>query len=92
MQEFINAFHFLRPWWLLLLVIPLFFYGRYLRGASNQSSCLLYTSGAVAGSAVCQSGDVVKYKECKKEPTVCPAESWNLESYWCNGALKCWIK
>lgn len=38
MQEFINAFHFLRPWWLLLLVIPLFFYGRYLRGASNQSS------------------------------------------------------
>lgn len=25
MQEFINAFHFLRPWWLLLLVIPLFF-------------------------------------------------------------------
>lgn len=48
--------------------------------------------GAVTGSAVCQSGDVVKYKECKKEPTVCPAESWNLESYWCNGALKCWIK
>lgn len=38
MGEFWNAFHFLRPWLLLLLFIPLLFYGRYFRGARNQSS------------------------------------------------------
>lgn len=31
-------FHFLRPWWLLLLLIPLFFYRRYIAGRRNQSS------------------------------------------------------
>ena len=38
MGEFWNAFHFLRPWLLLLLFIPLLFYGRYFRGIRNQSS------------------------------------------------------
>ncbi len=38
MQEFINNFHFLRPLWLLLLIIPLFFYWKYFRGINNKSS------------------------------------------------------
>ena len=38
MAEFWNAFHFLRPWWLLLLFIPVVFYLRYFRGRRNQSS------------------------------------------------------
>lgn len=33
-----SAFHFLRPWLLLLLIIPLWFYGRYFHGRNNQSS------------------------------------------------------
>lgn len=37
MEEWWTNFHFLRPWWLLLL-LPLIFYGRYLRGADTQSS------------------------------------------------------
>ena len=38
MQEFINNFHFLRPLWLLLLLIPLFLYWKYFRGINNKSS------------------------------------------------------
>ncbi len=38
MQEFINNFHFLRPLWLLLLLVPLFFYWKYFRGINNKSS------------------------------------------------------
>ncbi len=38
MSEFIINFHFLRPWILLLLIIPLLFLGRYFKGKSNQSS------------------------------------------------------
>ena len=38
MQEFIDNFHFLRPWWLLALVLPIFFYVRYFRGIRNKSS------------------------------------------------------
>lgn len=33
-----SAFHFLRPWLLLLLIFPLWFYGRYFHGRNNQSS------------------------------------------------------
>lgn len=38
MAEWWINFHFLRPWWLLLLLIPLFWFGRYLRGGANKSS------------------------------------------------------
>ena len=38
MAEFWHNFHFLRPWLLLLLVLPLFLYGFYFRGISVQSS------------------------------------------------------
>ncbi len=31
-------FHFLRPWLLVLLLVPLFFYTRYFHGRQNQSS------------------------------------------------------
>lgn len=38
MEEFAANFHFLRPWLLLLLLAPLFWYGRYFKGINNQSS------------------------------------------------------
>lgn len=38
MQEWWINFHFLRPWWLLLLLFPLLWFGRYLRGGANKSS------------------------------------------------------
>lgn len=38
MMAFIHNFHFLRPWLLLLLILPLFFYWHYFRGLRNKSS------------------------------------------------------
>lgn len=38
MQEFITNFHFLRPFWLLSLLVPLLFYWRYYRGLNNKST------------------------------------------------------
>ncbi len=38
MAEFWHNFHFLRPWLLLLLVLPLLLYGFYFRGINAQSS------------------------------------------------------
>ena len=38
MEEFIRNFHFLRPWYLLLLLLPLLFYIKFLRGVQNKSS------------------------------------------------------
>ena len=38
MAEWWINFHFLRPWWLLLLAVPLLWFGRYLRGGANKSS------------------------------------------------------
>lgn len=38
MEEFIRNFHFLRPWYLLLLFLPLLFYWKYFRGIRNKSS------------------------------------------------------
>lgn len=38
MEEFILNFHFLRPWFLLLLILPIFFYWKFFRGINNKSS------------------------------------------------------
>ncbi|MBP3346258.1 MAG: tetratricopeptide repeat protein [Alphaproteobacteria bacterium] len=38
MAEFWHNFHFLRPWLLLLLALPLWGYWRYFKGVKNQSS------------------------------------------------------
>ena len=38
MNEFITNFHFLRPWWLVLLIIPVVFYWRYFRSIRSKSS------------------------------------------------------
>ena len=38
MESFLINFHFLRPWWLLLLLIPIFWFGRYWRSSANKSS------------------------------------------------------
>jgi len=38
MENWLVNFHFLRPWILLLLILPIFFYSRYFHGRNNQSS------------------------------------------------------
>lgn len=38
MEEFMTNFHFLRPWWLLLLLLPLIGFARSLKGQGLQSS------------------------------------------------------
>lgn len=38
MTEFLTNFHFLRPWYLLLLILPILLYWRYYKGLKNQSS------------------------------------------------------
>lgn len=38
MEEFLTNFHFLRPWWLLLLILPVLFYWRFFKGIKNKSS------------------------------------------------------
>ena len=38
MEEFFRDFHFLRPWYLLLLFLPLLFYWKFFRGVRNKSS------------------------------------------------------
>lgn len=38
MEEFMANFHFLRPWWLLLLFLPLIGFARSLKGQGLQSS------------------------------------------------------
>lgn len=38
MAEWWINFHFLRPWWLLLLMVPLLWFGRYFRAGAGKSS------------------------------------------------------
>lgn len=38
MEDFINNFHFLRPWWLLALLLPLVGYFRFFAGLKNVSA------------------------------------------------------
>ena len=38
MQQFIADFHFLRPEWLWLLLLPLLLYRLYFKGLQNVSS------------------------------------------------------
>ena len=38
MEEFFHNFHFLRPWILLLTILPIFLYGLYFKGINTQSS------------------------------------------------------
>ena len=37
MNEFLSEFHFIRPWFLMLLIVPMVFYAKYFRGAKNKS-------------------------------------------------------
>lgn len=38
MEQFLTNFHFMRPWWLILLIIPLGFYWKYFRSIRSKSS------------------------------------------------------
>ena len=38
MEEFLNNFHFLRPWWLLAMILPLLGYFRFFIGMKNVSA------------------------------------------------------
>ena len=38
MEEFLHNFHFIRPWLLLLAILPAVLYGVYFKGVNAQSS------------------------------------------------------
>ncbi len=50
------------------------------------------SNGPEAGASSCKSGELIYYSECKPDTITCTSPQVNLESYWCNGALKCWVK
>mgnify|MGYP007104325567 FL=1 len=55
----------------------------------DASNCGVSECGTLSG-ATCQSGLTVKYAECKACPApTCSDGEWNLDTYWCDGALKC---
>ncbi len=57
----------------------------------DASNCGVTSCGTLSGNT-CQSGTIVKYAECKSCPAPsCSSTEWNLDSYWCNGALRCWL-
>lgn len=56
----------------------------------DSSNCGIGSCGSLAGDT-CQSGEIIKYKECKPCPVpACPTDKVNYDSYWCGSALKCW--
>lgn len=57
----------------------------------DTSNCGVTECGTLSG-ATCQSGTTIKYAECKACPApTCADDEWNLDTYWCDGALKCWL-
>lgn len=57
----------------------------------DSSNCGVNSCGRLSGDT-CQSGSIIKYKECRACPVPsCGAGYWNLDSYWCNSALRCWL-
>lgn len=59
----------------------------------DAGNCGVNSCGKLAGDT-CQSGSTLKYKKCDPCPApspTCSDGSWNLDNYWCNGALRCWL-
>lgn len=56
----------------------------------DSSNCGVSSCGTLSGDT-CQSGEIIKYKECKPCPVPnCPDGKVNYDTYWCESALKCW--
>lgn len=57
----------------------------------DASNCGVDSCASLEG-ATCQSGESIKYKECKACPVpepVCSYPQVNIDTYWCSGALSC---
>lgn len=50
------------------------------------------SNGPEIGASSCKSGELTYYDKCKPDTITCSSPQVNLESYWCNGGLKCWVK
>ena len=50
------------------------------------------SNGPDIGASGCKSGELTYYDKCKPDTVTCSSPQVNLESYWCNGGLKCWVK
>lgn len=56
----------------------------------DSSNCGVSSCGTLSG-ATCQSGNILKYKECTPCPVPgCDTGMINMDTYWCDGALRCW--
>lgn len=59
----------------------------------DSSNCGVNECQTLEG-ATCQSGNILKYKECKACPPPVPTCDYpkvKIDTYWCNGALRCWL-
>ncbi len=56
----------------------------------DTTNCGVNSCGTLEGDT-CQSGAVLKYKNCAPCPTpACPEGTVNYDTYFCNGALRCY--
>ena len=54
----------------------------------DETNCNVTSCGNLEGGS-CRSGNVTKYEKCTPCPVVCPAGKVNIDTYWCDSALRC---
>ncbi len=65
---------------------------KYKREAENCVGYLTCDFGGATGATSCMSGNIKMFSSCKEEPKICSAGLWDLDNYYCNGALRCYIR
>ena len=66
---------------------------KYKRKAKECTGFYICDYGGEVGAETCMSGTVKMFSSCKeKADETCPDGTVNMDTYWCNDALKCFFK